>query len=96
MGQAEGKHHRHTTPQQPIHTEDHHSTPIPTLQTPHDWHSQFLISEDTIQFLSTALPSNAHRQKWTLLFSSLKHGKSFNRFCFHVTGHGSTISMTST
>jgi len=55
--------------------------------------SQFLNDEETLAFLSKALPGNEYRQSWTLLYSSAKHGKSFNRFCYHVCGYGSNLVL---
>lgn len=46
--------------------------------------------EDVIKFLCKELPAD-HTKKWTLLFASQKHGKSYNRFCYHVTASGPTL-----
>jgi len=75
----------------------HHDEPLPVLVAPppqggDGWKSMFLTSEEVIRFLSDGLPpSRDYRKQWKLLYSSPKHGKSFNRFCFHATAHGSTL-----
>lgn len=69
---------------------------LPVLEGPHkdeEWKSAFLTNDDVVRFLADALPSREYRRKWKLLYSSPKHGKSFNRFCFHITGQGSTIIL---
>eukprot|EP01113_Clastostelium_recurvatum_P015975 TRINITY_DN1903_c0_g1_i1.p1 TRINITY_DN1903_c0_g1~~TRINITY_DN1903_c0_g1_i1.p1 ORF type:complete len:313 (+),score=65.16 TRINITY_DN1903_c0_g1_i1:17-955(+) len=52
--------------------------------------SQFLNDSANVEFLSKYLPDDS-KKKWTLLFSSIKHGQSYNRFLHHVTGYGPTI-----
>jgi len=90
MGQKES---HHTTPS--AHSIDSNRTNtiqqpvLPTLTSPKDWHSQFL-TDDIATILANALPQD-YRLHWKLLYSSPIHGKSFNRFCYHVTGHGPTI-----
>jgi len=50
-----------------------------------------VLDEADIRFLCSAFPSTEFTEKWTLLFNSTKNGKSFNRFCYHVTGRGPTL-----
>lgn len=49
-----------------------------------------LLTEEDIKTLAQALRDD-YRKKWRLLYNSDKHGKSFNRFCYHVTGQGPTL-----
>ena len=53
------------------------------------------LTDDEIRFLMDALPGEDHKKKWELLFVSDKHGKSYNRFCYHVTGRGPSLGIFS-
>jgi len=46
---------------------------------------------ENITLLSSSMPSSEYRVNWNLLYDSTRHGKSFNRFCYHITGKGSTL-----
>jgi len=70
----------------PVQEEEEEKPPIPEM----NGHSA-ILSEEDIRFLCAAMPSKEFTTKWTLLFNSTKNGKSFNRFCFHVTGRGPTV-----
>jgi hypothetical protein len=52
-----------------------------------------ILKKEDIKFLCNDLPSEEFSKKWNLLYSSTKHGKSFNRFCFHIVNKGSTIIL---
>lgn len=41
-------------------------------------------------------PDANGKVKWTLLYNSDKHGKSFNRFLYHVTWTGPCLSTSTT
>lgn len=51
-----------------------------------------LLKNDDIDFLSRALPGPEWRVEWKLLFSSIKHGRSFTKFCFQIQGEGPNLS----
>jgi len=77
----------------PFHDQDNiiHQQEVPKLI--HEVPSQFLNDAETLAFLSKSMPGKEYRQSWTLLYASSKHGKSFNRFCYHVCGFGSTVVL---
>ncbi len=69
--------------------------PPPSLRHPPDWSSFFLTNDDISSFLANSMPSKEYKMEWRLLYSSTLHGKSFNRFCYHVTGHGPSLGKLS-
>mmetsp|Transcript_28045 Transcript_28045/g.39552 ORF Transcript_28045/g.39552 Transcript_28045/m.39552 type:complete len:290 (+) Transcript_28045:40-909(+) len=83
MGSSSSKSHsHHTATEQPVEEQK----VIPKLNA-----SSHLLSDEDIEMLCDALPGKEFCEKWTLLYNSDKHGKSYNRFCFHVTGRGETL-----
>eukprot|EP01111_Echinosteliopsis_oligospora_P016418 TRINITY_DN681_c0_g1_i3.p1 TRINITY_DN681_c0_g1~~TRINITY_DN681_c0_g1_i3.p1 ORF type:complete len:289 (-),score=79.99 TRINITY_DN681_c0_g1_i3:38-904(-) len=66
---------------------------IPQLAMPSGYNSHLLQACGTSDFgqILSALPSQAYRQKWTLLYGSTIHGLSFNRFTSHICAMGPTI-----
>jgi hypothetical protein len=52
-----------------------------------------LLSDEDIRFLMAALPGSEYTKEWSSLFNSKKNGKSFNRFCYHVTGRGPNLGI---
>jgi len=91
MGQKGGKLHHSTSESNATSSTHQEPEPLPTLSHPDDWSSSFLNNNEVIHLISSSLPSKDFRKNWKLLYSSKKHGKSFNRFCHHVTATGPTL-----
>jgi hypothetical protein len=80
MGNKSGK-NKTSTVQEPT------PPPLPKIEG----ESKF-FTEDIIRALMEALPSQEHREKWTMLYNSDTHGKSFIQFLNRVVGMGPTLS----
>jgi len=61
--------------------------PLPQMEG-----SSVLLNETHIRNLCQHLPPD-YKEQWSLLYFSDRHGKSFNRFTFHVQDKGPTILL---
>eukprot|EP01119_Soliformovum_irregulare_P024207 TRINITY_DN8623_c0_g1_i1.p1 TRINITY_DN8623_c0_g1~~TRINITY_DN8623_c0_g1_i1.p1 ORF type:complete len:273 (-),score=95.01 TRINITY_DN8623_c0_g1_i1:114-932(-) len=77
---------KNTPIQKPIEPPEEIKSPLPVLDG-----TSLILNEDSIRLLSDSLPKPEYRKNWTLIYQSDKMGKSFNRFCYHITGRGPNI-----